>query len=74
MDIHKRHESQEIVRTILSLAQSIGVRVVAEGVETADELAQLKEMKCELAQGHLFSKPLSHGEMTRLIGKHSYAV
>ena len=67
-DVDKRHESEEIVRTILLLAKNIGVRVVAEGVETADELALLKDMNCELAQGHLFSKALSHDEMAGLFG------
>ena len=69
-----RSESEEIVRTILALAQNIGVSVVAEGVETPDELAVLMKMNCALAQGHLFSKPLRHDQMTELIGNHRYAV
>ena len=73
-NLHKRRESAEIVRTILALARNIGVRVVAEGVETADELAILKEMNCELAQGNLFSKALSHDQITPLIGSHRYSV
>ncbi len=73
-NVHKRPESDTIVRTILSLAANIGVTVVAEGVETAEELAFLKEVKCPHAQGHLFSKPLSHDEMTPLIGSHRYDV
>ena len=73
-NLHKRRESAEIVRTILALARNIGVRVVAEGVETADELALLKDMNCELAQGNLFSKPLSHDQITPLIGSHRYSV
>ena len=73
-DVHKRHESKAIVRTILALAANIGVTVVAEGVETAEELAFLKEVNCPLAQGHLFSRALSHDQMTPLIGSHRYAV
>ena len=73
-DLHMRSESKEIVRTILALAQNIGVSVVAEGVETPDELAVLMKMNCDLAQGHLFSKPLRHDQMTELIGNHRYAV
>ena len=73
-DLHVRSESEEIVRTILALAQNIGVSVVAEGVETPDELAVLIKMNCDLAQGHLFSKPLRHDQMTELIGNHRYAV
>ena len=73
-NLHTRSESQEIVRTILALAKNIGVRVVAEGVETPDELDLLKELNCELAQGHLFSQPIRHDEITQLIGSHRYAV
>ena len=63
-NVHERHESEAIVRTILALAKNIGVTVVAEGVETAEELAFLKEVNCPLAQGHLFSRPLSHDQIT----------
>ena len=73
-NLHMRSESEEIVRTILALARNIGVSVVAEGIETPDELAILKKMNCELAQGHLFSKPLRHDQITELIGNHRYAV
>jgi len=73
-NVHECPESKAIVQTILSLAQNIGVSVVAEGVETAEELALLKEMNCPLAQGHLFSRPLSHDQMTPLIGSHRYPV
>ena len=73
-NVHKRPESEAIVRTILALAQKIGVTVVAEGVETEDELAFLKEMNCPLAQGHLFTRPLSHDQITPLIGSHRYPV
>ncbi len=73
-NLHMRSESEEIVRTILALARNIGVSVVAEGVETPDELALLKKMNCELAQGHVFSKPLRRDQVTELIGNHRYGV
>jgi EAL domain-containing protein (putative c-di-GMP-specific phosphodiesterase class I) len=73
-NVHERPESEAIVRTILALAENIGVTVVAEGVETAEELAFLKEVNCPLAQGHLFSRPISPDEMTPLIGTHRYTV
>ena len=73
-NVHERPESEAIVRTILALAENMGVSVVAEGVETEDELAFLKEVSCQRAQGHLFSRPLSHDEITRLIGSHRYDV
>jgi EAL domain-containing protein (putative c-di-GMP-specific phosphodiesterase class I) len=46
-----------IVRAIVTLAQQLGLRVVAEGVETNDELAMLRRLGCDLVQGYLFAKP-----------------
>jgi diguanylate cyclase (GGDEF)-like protein/PAS domain S-box-containing protein len=51
-------EQHGIVRTILDLAASMKMDVVAEGVETSEQLGRLKEMNCRLVQGYLFSKPL----------------
>ena len=48
----------EITETIVTLAQKIGVDVIAEGVETAEQLIQLRSLKCEYGQGYFFSKPL----------------
>jgi EAL domain-containing protein (putative c-di-GMP-specific phosphodiesterase class I) len=47
-----------IVRTIVDLAHNLGRRVVAEGVETAAQLAQLRALGCEYGQGYFFSRPL----------------
>jgi EAL domain-containing protein (putative c-di-GMP-specific phosphodiesterase class I) len=47
-----------VVQTILTLAQSLGVGVVAEGIEEAGQLAALRDMGCRLGQGFLFSRPL----------------
>ena len=52
------NENSEIVRTIVTLAQSLDLKVVAEGVETVEQLAQLQTLRCEGGQGYLFSKPL----------------
>ena len=48
----------EIIRTILALAQILGMQVVAEGVEVSDQAAILKELGCEFGQGFLFSPAL----------------
>ena len=50
-------ENSEIVRTIITLAHNLGVDVIAEGVETAQQLARLQELKCEYGQGYFFSHP-----------------
>ncbi len=52
-------ENTEIVRTIITLASNLGMKVIAEGVETQAQLAQLKKMGCDYGQGYLFSRPMS---------------
>ena len=50
-------ESLEIIRTIVALAHNLGMDVIAEGVETAPQLAHLKALHCEYAQGYYFARP-----------------
>jgi diguanylate cyclase (GGDEF)-like protein len=50
--------SAEIVRTIMNLAQHLGMDVVAEGVETEQQSMQLRALACEFGQGYYFSKPM----------------
>jgi diguanylate cyclase (GGDEF)-like protein/PAS domain S-box-containing protein len=56
------HRGAEIVRTIVAMARSLGVRVVAEGVETREQLAALRALGCDYAQGFLISPPLPAAE------------
>ena len=51
-------KNEEIVRAIINIAQNLNMTVVAEGVETPEQLAKLREMNCHSAQGYLFSDPL----------------
>ncbi len=51
-------ENIEIVRTIVSLAENMGMDVVAEGVETLAQFSQLRNLKCQYGQGFLFSRPV----------------
>jgi EAL domain-containing protein (putative c-di-GMP-specific phosphodiesterase class I) len=53
----ENNENLEIVRTIVMLAQNLGMEVVAEGVETKEQLALLTLLKCDSAQGYYFSRP-----------------
>src|SRR3712207_4333147 len=48
----------EIVRTITKLAQNLGMDVVAEGIETEGQRAQLSAFECEFGQGYYFSRPM----------------
>jgi diguanylate cyclase (GGDEF)-like protein/PAS domain S-box-containing protein len=61
------HETLEIVRVIVMLAHSLGLKVVAEGVETQAQLDLLRDLGCERAQGYLFSKPVDHGTILKLL-------
>jgi diguanylate cyclase (GGDEF)-like protein/PAS domain S-box-containing protein len=51
-------ENTEIVRTIISLANGLGLDVVAEGVESESQSTQLRDLGCQYGQGYLFSRPL----------------
>ena len=51
-------ENSEIVRTIIRLAQNLRMVVIAEGIETPDQLLKLKALNCGFGQGFLFSRPL----------------
>ncbi len=51
-------ENCEVVRTINTLANNLGMDVVAEGIETEDQLMQLRGMGCGYGQGYLFSRPM----------------
>jgi PAS domain S-box-containing protein len=66
-DIDTDKETREIVRTIVMLAQTFGLKVVAEGVETKEQLAELKKLDCELAQGYLFAKPADQATIRELL-------
>jgi diguanylate cyclase (GGDEF)-like protein/PAS domain S-box-containing protein len=60
-------ENLEIVRTIMNLARNLGMEVIAEGVETKEQVAQLKALSCDYAQGFYFSRPVESRLAQRLI-------
>lgn len=60
-------QSLELVKTILELARNLGMRVVAEGVETEGQAASLQQLGCNFAQGFYFSKPLPVEEVDQLV-------
>ena len=57
----------EIVRTIAMLAHNLGMKVIAEGIETAEQLTQLQRLRCEYGQGYLFSQPINKETTEALI-------
>lgn len=52
-----------MVRATISMAHALGMQVVAEGVETPEQLAMLADMDCDLAQGYLFTQPFAADEV-----------
>jgi predicted signal transduction protein with EAL and GGDEF domain len=62
-------DNVEIVRTILSLADNLGMDVVAEGVETQEQMALLRNLSCQSAQGYFFSKPMDVAAAEKIISE-----
>lgn len=61
-DLDSDKDSRDIIRCIISLAKSLNLEVIAEGIETAENERFLKELGCDEGQGFLYSKPISAGE------------
>lgn len=68
-DIAIDKDDEIIVQTIISMAHNLGLEVIAEGVETVEQLEFLRKSGCKAFQGHLFSKPLSQVDFNRLISQ-----
>jgi EAL domain-containing protein (putative c-di-GMP-specific phosphodiesterase class I) len=56
-----------LVSTVVSLARAFNMKAFAEGVETAEQLQKLRHMKCDQAQGYLFSRPVAAAEVPSAI-------
>jgi EAL domain-containing protein (putative c-di-GMP-specific phosphodiesterase class I) len=63
-----------IVRSTIDLAHNLGLKVVAEGVESHEAWRRLEELGCDLAQGFHVSRPLPADAMTRLLAEHRQTV
>ena len=66
-DMESNSQDAEIVRTIIALAHSLDLKVVAEGVENEAQLRLLMAMGCDLAQGFLFSRAIDSDAVERLL-------
>ena len=60
-------EGMEIAQTIMPMAKNLRLDVIAEGVETIEQVALLKKLQCKYAQGYFFSKPLAAAEVVELL-------
>ncbi|MCW8907408.1 MAG: PAS domain S-box protein [Sedimenticola sp.] len=65
-DITSDKDDRELIVATLSMARSLGLKVIAEGVETAEQLAILQAEQCDFAQGYYFSKPIPQASVERL--------
>jgi diguanylate cyclase (GGDEF)-like protein/PAS domain S-box-containing protein len=65
----ENNENTEIVRTVVVLAQNLGMDVVAEGVETNEQLVLLRKLGCENGQGYFFSKPVNSDGAKKIIAE-----
>ena len=66
-DIGESEEVAALTETILGLARIIGVTVVAEGIETEAQLAEVTRLGCDLGQGYLFLRPVDAAEIERVV-------
>lgn len=69
-DITSDSGSRKIVASVIALGQSLGMTVVAEGVETVQQAAMLRRLGCDVGQGWLFGKAVSAAEAHELIASH----
>lgn len=66
-EVENDQDSQAIVRTVFSLGESMGLKIVAEGVETAAQLEFLENEGCQFVQGYFFYKPLTAAEVDKIL-------
>jgi diguanylate cyclase (GGDEF)-like protein len=72
-DISSDADDAAIVRSVIALAHSLRLGVIAEGVETAEQLAYLESLDCDEYQGYLRSKPLAPGDFERFLHDSEHA-
>lgn len=69
-EIDCQGDDQSICRAIIALAHGLGMKVVAEGVETKEQLDYLRLLDCEEIQGYLFAKPMPALDLVSFLSKH----
>jgi EAL domain-containing protein (putative c-di-GMP-specific phosphodiesterase class I) len=60
-------EDSAIVRAVITVAKSLGLSVTAEGIESADQLEQLRSLGCDHGQGYYFAKPMPSDRVPALL-------
>ncbi len=72
-EVNMKHSGNSIINTIVAMAKGLNLNVIAEGVETQQQLEYLQEIECSEAQGFLFGKPLAADVITQLLIQEPYA-
>jgi len=67
-DIQLNGKSESLIKGVIDMARSLGMEVVAEGVENESQLAFLRTQHCDNVQGYLLGRPVSAADFTRLLG------
>lgn len=73
-NIDETSEDREIVRTIIALARTLGLVTVAEGVENEKQLALVREMGCDEAQGFVIARPMPASQLEKFLGDEETAI
>jgi diguanylate cyclase (GGDEF)-like protein len=73
-DLARTSESEVFVRAIISMAHALGMDVIAEGVETEQQLRILRSLSCDEVQGHYLSKPMLAETMSQLLARSHYSL
>lgn len=68
-EISDNKRSLEVVRAVISLAHSLGMVVIAEGIEAPEHVTVLQALQCELGQGYFFAKPMAADRAGTLLGQ-----
>jgi EAL domain-containing protein (putative c-di-GMP-specific phosphodiesterase class I) len=66
-EMDKDHKSSELVRAIVAMAHALGISIIAEGIETDNELHELKGLFCDYGQGFLISRPMDLGSAGKVL-------
>ncbi len=66
--LEKDNRTQIVVSSLISMAKSLGITTIAEGIETESQLLILKDLGCDIGQGYFFAKPMSSDKLQEYMG------
>ncbi|MHA1597880.1 MAG: putative bifunctional diguanylate cyclase/phosphodiesterase, partial [Alphaproteobacteria bacterium] len=72
-DIATNEDDAEIIKTIITMGHTLNRNVIAEGVETEEQLAILRQYECDEVQGYFFSRPKTADELTLFLAEHNFS-